>query len=311
MQTNVLIIGAGEIGQAMGGLLKKAGRSTVVFWDSENGKVPDQKPLKEMTVNAEVVFLAVPSKAVRAVLGDIANDIGRNVPVIVLAKGLEADTGKTMDQVLKEYLGRKRGMLLYGPMIAEEINAGKGTAGVLAGYSASLARKVIILFECHDLRLTFSKDLRGVALTGVLKNIYSVGLGIVEGLGLGSNFSGWYVAQACMEMSEIVPKLGGKKTTVYGQSGIGDLVATGFSSDSRNHQTGLNLAKDPASQMKSEGTKALPQICNRLGGSSRYPLLNVLRLVVVENKTVGEYFPTAICACGATDAKQMVCERPR
>jgi glycerol-3-phosphate dehydrogenase len=304
----VLIIGAGEIGQAIAKILTKANRCAVDFWDSEHGKVPNQKELKELTTNAGVVFLAIPSKAVRPVLNEISSALGRNVPVVVLAKGLEESTGKTMDQVLRECLGRKRGMLLYGPMIAEEISAGKGTAAVLAAYSASMARRVIALFECHDLRLTYSKDIRGVALTGVLKNIYSVGLGIADGLALGSNFGGWFVAQACLEMSEIVPKLGGKRKTVYGQSGVGDLVATGFSSESRNHQTGFNLAKDPSSEMKSEGTKALPQICNRLGGSSRYPLLNVLRLVVVERKAVSEYFPAAICACGTTDAKQMVCE---
>lgn len=307
----VLIIGAGEIGQAIASLLKKAGKADVDFWDSEPNKVANQKDLKKLVKFAEVIFLAIPSKAVRAVLSDIGGEVGRNVPVIVLAKGLETNTGKTMDLVLKEYLGRKRGMLLYGPMIAEEISAGKGTAAVLAGYSAGMAKKVISLFECHDLRLTFSKDLRGVALTGVLKNIYSVGLGIVHGLELSCNFRGWYVAQACLEMGEIVPRLGGKRETVYGQSGVGDLVATGFSSDSRNHQVGYNLAKEQKTEMESEGTKALAMVCNQLGNSSRYPLLNVLRLVVIERRPVAEYFPLAICACGTTDAKQMVCESPR
>ena len=307
----ILIIGAGEIGQAIAKILAKANRCTVDFWDSEPKKVPKQNDLHVLVLGADVIFLAIPSKAVRAVLSDISGDVGRTVPVIVLAKGLEANTGKTMDQVLKEYLGRKRGMLLYGPMIAEEISAGKGTAGVLAGYSAGMAKKVISLFQCHDLRLTFSTDIRGVALTGVLKNIYSVGLGIVHGLELGCNFRGWYVAQACLEMGEIVPKLGGKKETVYGQSGVGDLVATGFSSDSRNHQVGLSLTKEQSSEISSEGTKAIPQICNLLGKYSHYPLLNVLRLVVVEKKSVAEYFPVAICACGTTDAKQMVCDNPR
>ena len=292
-------------------ILAKANKCTVDFWDSEPKKVPKQNDLRVLVLSSDIIFLAIPSKAVRAVLSDISGDVGRSVPVIVLAKGLEANTGKTMEQVLKEYLGRKRGMLLYGPMIAEEISAGKGTAAVLAGYSARMAKKVISLFQCHDLRLTFSRDMRGVALTGVLKNIYSVGLGIVHGLELGSNFRGWYVAQACLEMGEIVPRLGGKKETVYGQSGVGDLVATGFSSDSRNHQAGLNLVKDQSSEMVSEGTKAISQICNLIGKYSQYPLLNVLRLVVVERKSVKEYFPVAICACGTTDAKQMVCDDPK
>ena len=130
-------------------------------------------------------------------------------------------------------------------------------------------------------------------------------------LELGCNFRGWYVAQACFEMGEIVPKLGGKKETVYGQSGVGDLVATGFSSNSRNHQAGLNLVKDQSLEMSSEGTRSISQICNLLGKYSHYPLLNILRLVVVDKKSVAEYFPVAICACGTTDAKQMVCEDPR
>ena len=307
----VLIIGAGEIGQAIAKILVKANKCTVDFWDSEPKKVPNQNDLRVLVPVADVIFLAIPSKAVRAVLSDISSEVGRSVPVVVLAKGIEANTGKTMDQVLKEYLGGKRGMLLYGPMIAEEISAGKGTAAVLAAYSAGMARKVISLFDCYDLRLTFSTDMRGVALTGVLKNIYSVGLGIVHGLELGCNFRGWYVAQACFEMGEIVPKLGGKKETVYGQSGVGDLVATGFSSNSRNHQAGLNLVKDQSLEMSSDGTRAISQICNLLGKYSHYPLLNILRLVVVDKKSVAEYFPVAICACGTTDAKQMVCEDPR
>lgn len=291
----VLIIGAGEIGQAMGGLLKKAGRSTVVFWDADQTKNAQERPLKELLASAEVIFLAVPSGAVRSVLVEIKSGVKKGVPVIVLAKGIEAKSGKTMDQVLREYLPRKQCLLLYGPMIAEEIMAGKATVAVLAARSGFIAKKIIALFDVCDLRLFHWRDLRGVALAGVLKNVYAVGLGILHGLDSGSNFRGWYVAQACLEMGEIIVNLGGKNNTVYSPAGISDLIATGFSSESRNHQAGLDLVKESPAGLQSEGTIAVTSIFDRAKRSKRYVLLAALKAIIVDKEPAKKYFPGVIC----------------
>lgn len=293
-QTNVLIIGAGEIGKAIGDIIKKNDKSDVKFWDSDPSKVPGGAELEVLASEADVVFLAVPSKAIRQVLEKIGDKIKQDVPVVALAKGIEFSTGKTIDEVMREFLHKTQIALLYGPMIAEELVAGLSSGAVLACKSAVNAKKIAFLFDGNSLRLYYSTDVRGVALVGVLKNIYAIGLGIIHGLNLGSNFRGWYVSQACGEIAKIVKKKRGKVATAYGQAGVGDLVATGFSSESRNHQVGLDLVKDSPEGLKSEGTNSIAHVCEDLRDRKQYTILFALYEIIIEKKAAKNVFSVLI-----------------
>lgn len=295
MKNKIVIIGAGEIGSALKFLLDKAGKSEVQMWDQDETKVSGQRSFSEIIPGTDAVFLGIPSRAVRSCVSNFKQYLDKKTIVISLAKGVEERSLKTMDEILRDEVGAKRAALLFGPMIAEELRAGKSGAAVLASRSKTALKKISLGFNREDLRIEFSKDTKGVALAGVLKNIYSLGLGIIHGLELGTNYRGWYVGQACFEMTEIIKQLKGKKETVYGPAGIGDLVATGFSRDSKNHQVGKELALIGKTSLRSEGSESLPRICELLNGrTGKFILLNALREIFIASKKVGNYFPDVI-----------------
>ncbi len=289
----VLIIGAGEIGQAIGFLLKKTGKCGITFWDKEKGKVEDQKGLSELVPEADFIFLAIPSKAVRVAVQSFLPYVAKKGVVIALSKGIE-ESGKTIDELLKDFLPLEKVALLFGPMIAEELARGACGAAVIAASSEKTVKEMRVLFG-KDLRIDFSDDFRGIALSGVLKNIYSIGLGIIHELSLGTNFRGWYVGAACSEMVRIVAELDGKPESVYSSAGVGDLIATGFSADSRNHQVGRELVRGNTSS-SSEGSESLPRLNKLLGEKmAEYPIYSALSAIVTEGKKVSEFFPAIIC----------------
>jgi glycerol-3-phosphate dehydrogenase (NAD(P)+) len=128
-------------------------------------------------------------------------------------------------------------------------------------------------------------DMRGVALAGVLKNIYAIGLGIADGLQWGDNKKSRLVTQAIEEMAIIMQALGGKKESAFGGAGLGDLVATGYSPYSRNRRVGYELVKTRVCCLESEGSRALSvfaSIARRQNLS--LPFLAVLEVILIKNK---------------------------
>jgi glycerol-3-phosphate dehydrogenase len=117
---------------------------------------------------------------------------------------------------------------------------------------------------------------RGVALCGALKNVYAIGLGVIKALGAGDNARGVYIAAAAEEMRHIVRLMGGREMTVYGYAGLADLIATGLSESSRNHQVGCALGKR-ADCLGSEGSRAALSFSELLGRKlRRFAILNAL-----------------------------------
>lgn len=289
MKSAVAIIGAGAMGQALGALMAK--RALVLYWDAAPGKVPGQRPLPEILQNAEVVFLCVPSGAVRAAAEAAAPYLKREVAVVTIAKGIEAETGKFMPEVLKESLrpGQPCG-LVSGPMLASELMAGQGGAGVAAVSRQSAYQKIAALCAGSSLSLAYSKELSAVALGGVLKNIYAVIIGIALGLGWKHNRIGALISAAADEMIHIFGAYDLSVKTVIGPACLGDLVATGLSADSRNHQTGEKLALNEEGE--SEGTRSLPFVFKRVKklGRGNLPLLFALADVLKKKKTAHAAF---------------------
>jgi len=284
-----VIIGAGEIGQALNYLLTKGARTKTFFWDKDPSKVPNQEPLEELMPKADLVFLGIPSQAVNSALQGIKPLLSEKAAIISLSKGIEEDSLKTMDEVLESGLSPETAYgLLSGPMIAEEILNGKNAAAILATSHKRLFTKVRKLLPEY-FKLAYSRDKKGVALAGVLKNIFSVGLGIADGLELGANFKGWYVEEACSEMMMINSLLGGKKETILGLAGIGDFIATGFSKNSKNFEAGFICAKENKCRIESEGVRSLPSLMRKLG-TSEFQILNGLETIVSNNKKASEVF---------------------
>lgn len=289
MKQTVAILGAGAMGQVVGAMMEK--NASVVYWDALPGKVPHQQELSDILKNAAAVFLCVPSGAVREAAKATAPHLKRGVPVVTIAKGIEAKTGKFMPEVLKESLRRGQPYgLVSGPMLAGELKNGSGGTGVVAITQPAAYRKVAALFADSSLRLIYSKDVMAVALGGVLKNIYAVIIGIALGLNWKHNQIGALVSDEINEMLRIFDEYKLPLETVVGPACLGDLIATGLSADSRNHQTGKKLVLNE--EAKSEGTRSLPFVFQKVKklGRENVPLLFALADVLKGKKTASAAF---------------------
>lgn len=290
----VLIIGAGEIGLSLGKVLRPKNYQ-LHFWDKDPKVLAllggETVALPELVSLSDTVLLCVPSWALREALLFITPYLPKKTLVLSVTKGVEAASLATVDKLLSSLLPKGQPFgLLSGMMIAEELREGGFGAGVIATTTQTVAKRVMDLFAGTNLNLESSSDLRGVALGGVLKNVYAVAVGISYGLDLGENVRGFLLVQALREMKKIILALGGRAETALGLAGLGDLVATGFSANSKNHTAGLALAQGPSS-ITSEGVVSLPSIIIMLGGKiQKYPLLSALNTIVAGDQTAAQAF---------------------
>jgi glycerol-3-phosphate dehydrogenase (NAD(P)+) len=218
--------------------------------------------LTEALTGAEIIVFTLPSQAVRQVatlVGSLLVDPQASCPdgsgdggepplFIGAANGLEEISRLRMSQVIAAELPephRPRILALSGPALARDLCRGAPTAVVLACHELALAREVRRRIQTPILKIQVSRDVAGVELGGMLKNAYSLALGMCDGLGLGLNTRAAIVTRALAEMTRLGVALGGRRATFHGLAGLGDLLGTGLSSDSRNRRTGEDLALRP------------------------------------------------------------------
>ncbi len=289
----VLIIGAGALGSAIAGTLKK--KATVKLWDADPKRMPRPEPLSRAIKGADGVFLCVPSYATRDVATKIIPLIKKNAIVVSFTKGFEAETGMTTDAVLADILPKRQPFgIVGGPLLAPELRAGSLGAAVIASAQKIVLDSVKTLFRGTTVSVETSKDMRSVALLGVTKNIYTVALGAVDGLGWGKNMKGKVLVEIIREMERLVPMLGGKRHVVHDLAGVGDLVATGYSPESRNYQFGYALAQRRISSAPCEGPAALGILQKRLGTKiNKFPLLVAIKNTLRKPKAASAEFGRA------------------
>ena len=189
---------------------------------------------------AEVIIMAVPSKAIREV-GSALKDF-KGV-VVSVTKGIEYNTGLTMTEVLHEVAPLARLAALSGPTLALEVAKRMPSAIVAASTDVGTAQMVQQLFNRPHFRVYTSLDIRGVELGGALKNVIAIGAGIGDGLGFGDNSKAALLTRASVEMRRLGVACGAQAETFSGLSGLGDLTVTAFSKLSRNRGFGERLGK--------------------------------------------------------------------
>ncbi|MBI4032642.1 NAD(P)-binding domain-containing protein [Candidatus Berkelbacteria bacterium] len=288
---NIAIIGAGALGAALAKVLTDAGQR-FAQWDVATEKLPKQITTQEAVGGAEIVLLCIPTNSTRAAAEVILPHLPQDAIVVSLSKGMEAETGKLIDELLDEVFPDHETALLSGPMLAAELSAGKLGAATVAADDRETSQRVIESLNGTALILESSTDRRGVALCGVLKNIYAIGLGIAHSLDWGENANGWLIAHVLGEMEAIATELGGQRETIFSVAGIGDFVATALSETSRNHQYGFALARGETPSYVSEGAIALPKLLDRLGASVNQPFLQAIRNVVIDHDDPVQVFTT-------------------
>lgn len=289
----VLIMGAGELGSSLQKVLLTRQDIVAEMWDKDNSKTPDCRELSAALGDADFLFLCLPSWCYKEAVSVIVRSGLRPQTIVVsFAKGLIGEKGQTTFQFLKEQLPQDQSLVLVsGPMLAEELSQGLFGSALVASKDKESAELTMELFKGSNLRLAYSSDVQGVALIGVLKNIYAIGLGIANALNLGDNFRGWYAGRAIIEMSRIVSLLRGEEGTVFSEASIGDLIATGFSSYSQNHELGEQIVKGGTMMIHSEGLSSLPSLLNILGDRvEKFEILQKLERVIVKKEGPEDVF---------------------
>ncbi len=235
--------------------------------------------LEAAVSDADVVFVAVPSKSSREVARELARWIDPRALVISTTKGIEADGFKLMSQVLAEELPGNPLGVLSGPNLAKEIAAGQLTGTVLASDSQALVEAIRPLLHSASFRVYSSEDMYGVELGGALKNVYAIMAGLGAALEIGENTMGMLLTRSLAEMSRFAVSMGADPLTFLGLAGVGDLIVSCSSPLSRNYRVGYALGKG----------QALDDILDELGQVAEG--INTLRLLKAETDRRDIYMP--------------------
>lgn len=280
---NIGILGSGSFGTALA--ITFASKNNITLWGNdpeiikeineqrtnrrylENVKIPNNikatLSIEEAVKDAHIVIFAVPSQANREVALLAKPFIRKQTILISAAKGLEKNTELRMSQVLHQVLPSNPVVALAGPSHAEELSMGIPTTVVAASRNIEHAKKVQEVLVTPTFRVYTLKDVIGVELGSVLKNIIAIAAGVSDGLGLGSNSNAALITRGLVEIIRFGKKMGANQETFLGLSGLGDLVVTCTSPLSRNWTLGNKIGKGKSLEqalsemsMVCEGVKA-------------------------------------------------------
>lgn len=261
---DVLIVGGGRLGTALGSLISKSGRRAVVFVrrqeqareinkshtnDAYLPKVPLDKGLEATTDlsaairDAPIVLMAVPSQSFREAARAVGDTLEADQLVVHATKGFEIETFKRMSQIVHEETCTLKIGVLSGPTIAGEVASGSPTGALLASRFDEVIARVQVLFEGSHLRVYGGRDVVGTEVAGAFKNVIAIAAGAVDGLQFGNNTKWLIVSRGLNEMAQLGTAMGGDVLTYGGLAGIGDLGATCASPLSLSHQIGRRLAE--------------------------------------------------------------------
>jgi glycerol-3-phosphate dehydrogenase (NAD(P)+) len=257
------VVGAGSWGTALALAAARAGRE-VVLWGRDDAQMramaasrrnarylpeaelPDSiRPTADAAAlaDADFVLMVTPAQSLRAVAGALADALPRRAPVVLCAKGIERGTGALMSDVTAQALPGRPVAALSGPSFAQDVGAGLPTAVTLAAEDEGLARDLASALGSASFRLYHTTDLLGVELGGAAKNVLAIACGVTQGRGLGASANAALIARGFAEMARFARAHGARAETLMGLSGLGDLVLTCNSTQSRNFSLGIALGR--------------------------------------------------------------------
>jgi len=259
---HIAVIGAGAWGTALALTCVRAGRS-VTLWEPDAAHAAEIASKRESrflpgvriddsiaiaadpaaAAHAPAILLVVPAQAVRAVTKSLAPLIAPRTPMIVCAKGIERGTEKFMTEVIAECASAAVPAILSGPSFAADVARGMPTAITLATNDDKLAGELARAIGSASFRPYHSTDVRGVEIGGAAKNVLAIAAGIVAGRGLGASAAAALTTRGFAELVRFGRAYGAKPETMMGLSGLGDLILTCSSPQSRNFSFGVNLAR--------------------------------------------------------------------
>lgn len=256
------VIGAGAWGTALATMCVRAGLHTTLWCrstdlakaitaDRENTTyLPGHRLPEDLQVTSslsevagsDLLILATPAQATRDVVARLSEHINKPVPLIITAKGLERDSNKFLTEVARESSDLQP-LVLSGPSFAADVVAGLPTAITLAGEDAQQTSAIAHALSTRSFRIYVSKDMKGVQIGGAVKNVLAIAVGICAGKGLGASAQAALLARSFAELRRLAAALGAQSETLFGLSGLGDLVLTCSGTQSRNFSLGVELGK--------------------------------------------------------------------
>ena len=266
--TKLAFVGAGSWGTATATLVARKNEFDTVLWARrpelaetinmyrENpeylpgAELPESltatNDLEEALNGVDVIVMGVPSHGFRKVLKDVASIAGRDATYVSLTKGIEVDTRSRMSEVLSEEVDgipEENVAVLTGPNLAREVMQGFPAASTIACKDESKAAQLQEIFHTATFRCYTNNDVVGSELGGALKNVIAIAAGMADGIGFGDNTKATVMTRGLAEMARFSVRFGAQPLTLLGLAGVGDLMATCASPQSRNHTVGIELGK--------------------------------------------------------------------
>jgi len=307
---NISIIGSGSWGVALGIHLAKMGNNIKMwsFSQEEADLINNEKKCKFLpnasipeniycTTNfekaiegTEMLLIVTPSKFVRETVQKFKNYV-TNQEIIICSKGFEESTLYTLNEVVEEELPNTKIGGLSGPSHAEEVSIGIPTALVIASKHPDLIKNVQDTFMNEKLRIYASYDIKGAELGGALKNIIAFCAGAITGLNLGDNTFAALLTRGLAEMARLTTRMGSNPATIYGLTGLGDLIVTCSSNHSRNRRAGILIGQgktiEEAKQEIGMTIESIENIKTAFKLSKKYdvemPIIETVYKVLFEN----------------------------
>ena len=287
MEVRVTVVGAGSWGTTVASLA--AANTPTVLWSrrldvaaaiNDTHENPRYLPgfslpvalrasssLVDVIERADVLVMGVPTHGFRSTLEEVAPYLRPWVPIVSLSKGFEQGTNLRMTEIVHQVVPGHPAGVLTGPNLAKEILAGHAAAAVLAMTDETIAERLQVLFATNAFRVYTNTDVIGCEIAGALKNVVALAVGMADGLGTGDNTRAAVMTRGLSEITRLGVAMGGRPSTFAGLAGMGDLVATCVSQQSRNRYVGEQIGRgrlldEIVAEMNqvAEGVKAVPVV---------------------------------------------------
>jgi len=278
-ELSVAVIGAGAWGTALAGVAARAGRDVVLYARGANSAAQIQSTRTNprlpgmrldarievtgdiaVAARANIILIATPAQQLREAAAALAPHLANATPVVACAKGIEHGTHRFMTEVIAEVAPNAVPAILSGPSFAGDVARGLPTAVTLAAKDDTLASTLVRALGSSTFRPYHTTDIRGVEIGGAAKNVLAIAAGIVEGRKLGASALAALTTRGFSELSRLGRACGARAETLAGLSGLGDLILTCSSPQSRNFALGIALGRgeQPARDKLAEGAFTAP-----------------------------------------------------
>jgi glycerol-3-phosphate dehydrogenase (NAD(P)+) len=307
---SVAVIGAGAWGTALASVAARAGRDVILFARNataaahmtatrENPRLPAVKLDARIAVTsdiaaaarADIILLATPAQSLREAVVALASHLAAATPVIACAKGIERGTHKFMTEVIAEAAPNAVPAILSGPSFASDVARGLPTAVTLAAKDDALASALVQALGSSTFRPYHTFDVRGVEIGGAAKNVLAIAAGIVVGKQFGASALAALTTRGFSELVRLGRACGARTETMSGLSGLGDLILTCASPQSRNFSLGIALGRGerPAKDKLAEGEFTAPVLIELAASKNvDMPVSNAVAAILSGATTIDE-----------------------